>query len=661
MNAVMANAPSPRLHVVFDVSDVINYFRYGRLPTGIQRVQIELVEYALRAKGRDFDFSIACFTKEANYWIEITKSLFGELSRLSVGPGEEESWDDLVERLETSIQRAKHFVFPDGAVLLNLGSSWWLQNYFLGVRYAKSRYNVRYVPFIHDFIPMVMPELCTDDLRTSFIEWIDSVFDHADHFLVNSQSTLKDLNTASKLAAVERDAAVITLDADFRNAPTRPAERLAPAEAEAGLVGYGLKSGGYVLFVSTIEPRKNHAMVFSTWLRLIEKYGPEKCPKLVCVGQRGWLNDEAYAKLAASPALMRQVSILSGVTDAMLGALYENCICTLYPSLYEGWGLPVTESLCFGKVPVISKAASMPEAGGPFAEYFDLRSDRDFQEAVERLVFDDTYRKSRERKIAAEFHPRSWPSIGGQIIGQLQDWVAKPAPPRARRHMGGETRTGLQSWQKIGAKIAGQLKALVAPVLGAPEPPVLIPGIYPVHAQTGIFYSLAGEIEGARGKDAKRGEVYRNSADWWWPEPWGSWVKGRGPAQVAFVLNEAKGVRYLVYAGLRGIQGQAGTATVQASSGNRLSAALAADEERIVTLTLDAVQTAERQVVLSFTSDETADFRVSTLGTDFRICGVGVKWFYVCREDDMQARLDLIEMLQMEEAVWFRASALRAS
>ncbi|MEI9931042.1 MAG: glycosyltransferase [Rhizomicrobium sp.] len=140
----------------------------------------------------------------------------------------------------------------------------------------------------------------------------------------------------------------------------------------------GLERGRFVLFVSTIEPRKNHAFVFTAWLKLLRRHGAKNCPKLVCVGQQGWLNSEAYARLDASEDLKRQVVILSNVSDVMLSKLYEACICTLYPSLYEGWGLPVTESLCFGKVPIVSHVASLPEAGGLFAEYFEMHSERSF-------------------------------------------------------------------------------------------------------------------------------------------------------------------------------------------------------------------------------------------------------------------------------------------
>jgi glycosyltransferase involved in cell wall biosynthesis len=598
-------------HVVFDVSDVINYFRSARLPTGIQRVQIEVVQYAIR--DASFEFSVACFTKEANYWIEIPRNLFVTLSTLSVGESDDDSWSTIGETLETAIVNGVPFEFPFGSILLNLGSSWWFQNYFLGVRFAKAKYGILYVPFIHDLIPVAMPELCVAELRSNFEEWIESVFTHADYYLVNSRNTLADLQDAASRAGAERKTAVIALNADFRTAPTI-AKQEAEHDVAMVLRDLELERGNFVLFVSTIEPRKNHALVFRAWLKLIRRHGAQGCPKLVCVGQRGWLNSEAHALLSASDELGRQVAILSNVSDSVLSKLYETCICTIYPSLYEGWGLPVTESLCFGKVPLVSQIASLSEAGGAFAEYFAVDSERAFLDAVERIVFDSGNRMQREHKIQAEFRPRGWHAIGAEIVGHLKAWSEKAYLHRPQ-------------------KICGDY-------------------IYPVCATSGVFYSLAGEIQNARGQSAQRGEVFRNGHGWWWPEPWGCWTRGKGPAKLAFVVKDAAGARIRVYLRVRGVQGQRGTGVVQTSEGQRITIPLESDEEKTVSITLEPNAEPERQIMLTFASDVVADFRPSTKGRDFRVCGLGVKWFYVCREDDIGARMNFAHTLLTEEAAW---------
>jgi glycosyltransferase involved in cell wall biosynthesis len=602
------------LSIAFDVSDLMHYFRNARLPTGIQRVQIEVIRNAIEAGGNDIDYAIVCFTKETDFWIEIPPSLFRTLCRQAVVGGDHQAsdWLGLLAQLDAVLMSKQYFAFPRGAVLLNLGTSWWLQNYFLNVRLAKSLYGIKYVPFVHDFIPVMAPEHCVADLRQDFITWAIGAFDHADYFLVNSKATLADLQTVcKKLGYKPREAAVITLDADFRKTLNQEAIWDEVGDTTEFLNGLGLEAGNYVLFVSTIESRKNHIAAFSVWLKLIKKRGMKNVPRLVCVGNPGWLNDAAWAKLNASDLLTEHVLMLSKISDAALAVLYENCVCTLYPSSYEGWGLPVTEALCYGKVPVISNVSSLPEAGGPFAEYFDVESEKDLMDAIERIVYDEKYRTRREQKIAAEFRPRPWSAISAQIVGQLREW-----------------------WKS----------RLDDPV---PVLPAAYHGIWPLEAEMGVLHGLTSNSSNVLWAGLKSGEIYRNGPGWWWPEHWGCWIKSNGPAQVAFVLKDVAGQPVEVFVGLRGVQGKASTCTVKCEGARTLKVQLGPEQDKVVALTLPAEPGAERLVVIELTCDATADFRQSTGGVDFRSCGVGVRWVYACREADVLARMKVVEAIAL--------------
>jgi hypothetical protein len=376
-----------------------------------------------------------------------------------------------------------------------------------------------------------------------------------------------------------------------------------------------LEKGKYVLFVSTIESRKNHIAAFSVWLKLIKKHGLRNVPKLVCVGNNGWLNDATFAKLNASDLLQEQVLMLSKISDAALAVLYENSVCTLYPSSYEGWGLPVTEALCYGKVPIVSNVSSLPEAGGPFAEYFDVESEKDLMDAVERVVYDDKYRQRREQKIQAEFRPRGWGQISQQIVGQLRDW--------AKTHAGDP-----------------------APVL-----PASAHGIWPLPAEMGILHGLTANTSNVLWAGLKSGEVYRNGPGWWWPEHWGCWIKHTGPSQIAFVLKDVANQAVEVFVGLRGVQGRPSVATLKSEGARTVSAALTHEQDKVVAMSLPAQPGHERLVVINVSSDVAADFRASTGGVDFRSCGVGVRWVYACRESDVLARMKMVEAIALGDFV----------
>jgi len=598
--------------VIFDISDLMHYFHNARLPTGIQRVQIEVIKNTLEANHSDFNCSLVCFTKETDFWVEIPHQMFQAFCKEAVSSGDVTApeWVTLLADLKRLLQSKKYFRFPKASLLLNLGTSWWLQNYFLNVRMAKSLYSVKYIPFVHDFIPAMTPEHCVDELRQDFNSWAIGAFDHADHFLVNSKATLNDLRAvANRLGHPVPDAQVVTLDADFRKS-LESVELLDPTYL---LYTKDLQKENYVLFVATIESRKNHIAAFSVWLKLLKKYGAKNVPKLVCVGNDGWLNDAAYSKLRASELLSRHVIMLQKISDAALAVLYENCLCTLYPSSYEGWGLPVTEALCFGKLPIISNSSSLPEAGGEFAEYFDVDSEKDLMAAVERVIFDEDYRRERERKIVADFRPRPWAEISRQIVEQLRSWHVSASTDRPAED---------------------------------DESPVS--GIWPVHAELNELHMLAGNASSMLWPGLQSGEIYRNGTGWWWPETWGSWIKGTGPAYVAFKLENVKESSVLVYLGLRGVQGKHSTCTLKTPGTPNLEITLQPDQDKVVKLRLPSKSVASRLVVISITCNAAADFGAVTHGTDTRIAGVGVRWFYACKETDLIGRLNLLEALSVD-------------
>jgi glycosyltransferase involved in cell wall biosynthesis len=403
-------APDPT--VCFDVCDLIAHFGNARTPTGIQRVQIEIVTALLRGPNKAA-IRICSFSEQRGCWAHVPNALFLRLCDLSIAGGNSSRvWNALLRVILWQIRLAPPMRFARGSALVNLGTSWWLRNYALSVRDAKAAYGIRYIPFVHDLIPLVAPQYCIAGLAQDFTAWLSAAFEDADHFLVNSQSTRTDLLSAAKRLgheALDDVVTVVPLDGDFR-------QRDAAEHGSEQIYALGLTPRDYVLFVSTIEVRKNHLGAFSAWLALIGKRGAANTPTLVCVGNEGWLNAEVHAKLDASEVLRSRVIMLSNLPDTALASFYDNCLFTFYPSHYEGWGLPVTESLCHGKVPLVSTASSLPEAGGPFADYFEAGSEASMVAALERLIFDPAYRARKEAFIHESFRPRRWIEIGAQIV-----------------------------------------------------------------------------------------------------------------------------------------------------------------------------------------------------------------------------------------------------
>jgi glycosyltransferase involved in cell wall biosynthesis len=183
-----------------------------------------------------------------------------------------------------------------------------------------------------------------------------------------------------------------------------------------------------VLFVSTIEIRKNHRLLVKVWKRLIERHGADAVPVLIFVGQIGWLVDDLMAELAATSFLAGKIEHRRGLSDAELYDAYRSCLFTVFPSLCEGWGLPVAESLAQGKLCVASSRTSIPEVGGDLVDYFDPADEDDALAKIERVLFEPGYLAAREARLKAEYRPRSWTACVDALIAALSMIPKKPAP-----------------------------------------------------------------------------------------------------------------------------------------------------------------------------------------------------------------------------------------
>lgn len=388
--------------VVLEITDLIDHSLKMQRPSGIQRVQLEILRGLLLAREEESGIVAAAYSSDRGAWVEVPqKRLLALLSSMLHGENEDRSWRFHAQSVVDIVDLGPLRQFVDGDVIVNLGSSWGTSNYFASLANLKASYRVGYIPFVHDLIPLIHPEFCLAGLPDQFADWLKGIFVHADGVLTNSESTKRDL---------------LCVAAEMRVVISSDTVEVTPLD---GCLGGGAGNDNvldepYVLLVSTLEPRKNHRTAFEAWLLLAVR-GQQPLPRLVCVGQFGWMYDEMMQMLDSHPSLKDNVLLVGGVSEAQLAALYRGCLFTLYPSFYEGWGLPVTESLCFGKVPLVSDAASLPEAGGVFACYFDPQSPRQLADRVEALL-DKSNRRMLEARIVAEWRPRSWSEIGEQVV-----------------------------------------------------------------------------------------------------------------------------------------------------------------------------------------------------------------------------------------------------
>ncbi|MCP4535643.1 MAG: glycosyltransferase family 4 protein [Chloroflexi bacterium] len=160
----------------------------------------------------------------------------------------------------------------------------------------------------------------------------------------------------------------------------------------------------YLIFVSTIEPRKNLARLLAAFETL---WAEGLTDGLVIVGRRGWLYDNFFAQLERSPA--RDAVIFPGyVPDDDLPAVYAGAQVCIFPSLYEGFGLPVLEAMACGTPVATSSTSSIPEVGGNAALYFDPTDVEEITKVTRRILRDTTLQEKMRAQGLEQAGQFSW-------------------------------------------------------------------------------------------------------------------------------------------------------------------------------------------------------------------------------------------------------------
>jgi glycosyltransferase involved in cell wall biosynthesis len=165
-------------------------------------------------------------------------------------------------------------------------------------------------------------------------------------------------------------------------------------------------SDGYIFFLGTLEPRKNVTTLLDAYAQLRQKYGRRE--KLVLAGGKGWLYDEIFAKVRQL-GLESEVLFPGFVSDDEQALWYHASSVFVYPSLYEGFGIPVAEALACGVPTVTSTVSSLPEAAAGVALCVEPHDGAALVEAIHRALSDTTYRDLCYRQapaIAQKFSAR---------------------------------------------------------------------------------------------------------------------------------------------------------------------------------------------------------------------------------------------------------------
>jgi glycosyltransferase involved in cell wall biosynthesis len=266
----------------------------------------------------------------------------------------------------------------------------------------------RTVVTIHDLVSFLFPETVPRKYSLYMRLMTRLATRSADRIIAVSEATKADLERTLGVPAAK----IVVIHEAVGPEFARP---LAPGAVATVADRYGLRRP-YCLFVGNLEPRKNLPRLIEAFAEVRRRLaGTTRPPQLVLAGTRAWLHAGIFQAVEAHE-LGNDIVFTDYVPIADLPALYAGATCFVFPSLYEGFGLPVLEAMAAGTPVVAARVGSIPEVAGDAALLVDARASGELATAIETLLTDAGLRErliARGRARAARF---DWETVARQTL-----------------------------------------------------------------------------------------------------------------------------------------------------------------------------------------------------------------------------------------------------
>jgi glycosyltransferase involved in cell wall biosynthesis len=268
----------------------------------------------------------------------------------------------------------------------------------------------RHIITVHDLNFIYYPEFLTEDSRRFYLDQIEWAVRRADHISADSHHTRQDL--IERLNVHPEKVTTIHLAANAIYRRPQPA-----AAVQATLAGYNLPEG-FILFVGTLEPRKNVPLLLEAY-HLMRQEGVTDLP-LVLVGRKGWLYDKIFEAITRLE-LEACVRHLIGVGDQQLAHLYSAAGLLALPSHYEGFGLPPLEAMHCGCPVVVSDRGSLPEIVGQAGVILPPDEPQEWAGAMAQVLQDSETRTRMKTAGLAQAATFRWETAAAQTVAIYEE------------------------------------------------------------------------------------------------------------------------------------------------------------------------------------------------------------------------------------------------
>lgn len=374
--------------------------------TGMERFAFEITKYLLQDKKVN---ARLCIFSNKSGFVELNREQYrikeGRLETATLKPSQSlrrllpNNPIGVAAELRRRIQGSGSFnklntiSLSKENTLLIYDGLWDKENYIRAVEAAVDG-GVQLAHVVHDLVPIVAPHVCFEFVSLAFTNYFKKISPKIDTLITISHNTEKDfLGHFGNFVKPSLNKVVTRHGEDFGvNVARKPKDVVITGQ-------------DFILCVGTIETRKNHQLLYQAYrLAAIENI---ELPKLVIVGREGWMSEQVIRAIQKDPLVNNKFILAGPVNDSELSWLYKNCLFTVFPAVYEGWGLPVAESLYYGKICAASNSSSIPEIGGDINVYYSPYDARACLDVLSSLRM-PSYRKKLENKLLNNYKTTMW-------------------------------------------------------------------------------------------------------------------------------------------------------------------------------------------------------------------------------------------------------------
>jgi glycosyltransferase involved in cell wall biosynthesis len=254
---------------------------------------------------------------------------------------------------------------------------------------------------VHDLSFVRVPETATPRLKAYLDQVVPRSVKAADHILADSSATRDDLISIYTVPSDKITVLLSGVSPHFRPTPLTDTLRQK----------YRIDHRPYIFTVGTVQPRKNYARLAQA-IAMLRAQGHDV---VLCIaGGKGWLETEIHQAIQETD-IAEAVRFLGFVDDYDLPALYSGAACMAFPSLYEGFGLPVLEAMACGTPVVTSNVSSLPEAAGNAALMVDPYDVYDLGRQLSRVLDDSALRANLQQRGLARVKTFTWKRAAQQL------------------------------------------------------------------------------------------------------------------------------------------------------------------------------------------------------------------------------------------------------